>query len=133
MQTVYEGCGGHTSRITLRSARPPPGEILPLRGHVVIELLRFAMRPEERAEFVSRNERVWTSALRDSPGYVRHQVLLDRDEPEEVVILVHWRSAADLQSFPRELEQELSRKMGDLGHLRERRVYDVAAGELFPE
>lgn len=98
---------------------------------MVIELLRFRMRPEERAEFVSRNERVWTGALRESPGYVRHQVLLDRDQPEEVVVLVHWRSAADLQSFPSELERELSRRMGDLGHLRERRVYNVAAGELF--
>lgn len=93
---------------------------------MIVEVLQFSVQAGMRDAFVERNERVWTPALRRQPGFLSHEVLLSRTDPEEVVILVRWRTVEDLRAFPEELEKELDRRMADLGLHHDRRVYERA-------
>lgn len=102
----------------MRAGTDEPG------GGGVVELLRFHVQEEEVGRFILRNEAIWTPALRDRPGFIRREILRDPDRPEEIMILVHWRSRADLEAFPDELEAQLDARMGDLAHHHERRVLE---------
>lgn len=78
---------------------------------MVIELLKFTIPRDECEVFVERNEAVWAAGLREHPGFVRHEVLRNRQAPEEVYISIYWESYEAWQSFPKERIAALDEQM----------------------
>jgi uncharacterized protein (TIGR03792 family) len=78
-----------------------------------VELLRFRVEPSRADDFVARNERLWTPALRARDGFLRRE-LLRSARGDEIVILVYWRDRAALEAFPRQLLESLEGQMADL-------------------
>lgn len=94
---------------------------------MTVEILRFLVQPGRRDEFIDRNERVWTPALRERNGFVRREILLADDRPDEVVIVIYWRDRASLEAFPTGHEARLGREMADLVQRQEQVVYDAVS------
>lgn len=78
---------------------------------MVIELLKFSIPCEEYETFFERNEAVWAAGLREHAGFVRHEVLRNRQVPEEVYISIYWESYEAWQAFPKERIAALDEQM----------------------
>lgn len=80
---------------------------------MVVELLRFEMSPEKVETFLQKNAELWTPALSQHRGFVDKEIWVNRQNPGEVFIAIHWETMEDWKSFPAELQVELDRQMGD--------------------
>jgi uncharacterized protein (TIGR03792 family) len=87
---------------------------VPDAAPTTLEILRFRVPPGRADDFVARNERLWTPALREMPGFLGRSIVRGEEDPDEVTILVRWRDRADMDAFPRERMAELDRRMADL-------------------
>lgn len=100
---------------------------------MVIELLRFRMSPEKVPTFLKKNEELWTPALSAHRGFVDKEIWVNRNDPGEVLIAIHWESMEDWKSFPSELQIELDSQMGDDEFVNcEGFEYDVVASTIRP-
>jgi uncharacterized protein (TIGR03792 family) len=90
---------------------------------MTVELLRFRVEPERADAFVTRNEEIWTRALRDQPGFLRREILIG-SERDEIVILVYWRDREALEAFPPEKLARLEARMRDLVVHQEQWVFE---------
>jgi uncharacterized protein (TIGR03792 family) len=95
---------------------------------MVVELLHFVVAPGRRDDFIARNEELWTPALRQQPGFLGREILVNVDRPDEVVIVIHWRTLADLETFPAGQQEKLEARMADVVRSQVQRTYDLVAG-----
>lgn len=51
---------------------------------MLVELLKCTSSCDECGTFVARNAAVWTAGLRESPGFVRHELLRHRQTHEDI-------------------------------------------------
>lgn len=92
---------------------------------MIIEWLRFKVPPEKREAFIQRDEEVWTAGLKNFPGFLGKEILVDSVE-NEVVMLIRWESREKWKSVPQSTIDELDRQMGDLQiAIAESREYQV--------
>ena len=80
----------------------------------VIEMLRAKCVSGRRQEWLVRDAEVWTPALAAHDGFISKAVWPSIDNPDEVVIIVHWESLPQWKSFPKDLEAALDAKMAGL-------------------
>ena len=72
---------------------------------VVIEWLKFRVTPEERERFIQKDEEIWTETLAKYTGFLGKEVWLSPN-PDEVVLIVRWRTKEDWHSIPLDVLQE---------------------------
>ena len=58
---------------------------------MIIEWLRFKVPPEKWEAFIQRDEEVWTTGLKNFPGYLGKEIWVDSVE-NEVVMLIRWET-----------------------------------------
>ncbi|MEM9568206.1 MAG: TIGR03792 family protein, partial [Cyanobacteria bacterium P01_E01_bin.34] len=78
---------------------------------VVVEWLEFRVPVEEQAEFLAKDEQIWTAALRQQPGFLHKSIWTSPDRPESVTLAIYWKSREDWFAFPEALIGELDRQM----------------------
>lgn len=81
---------------------------------MIVELLQVTVRPEQCDAFVSRNVAAWGAALSERPGFIRQETLARQDRPDEVIVLVYWRSRDDMDAFPEGEKRRLDSLMSDM-------------------
>ena len=92
---------------------------------MVIEWLRFKVPPEKWEAFIQRDEEVWTAGLKNIPGFLGKEILVDSVE-NEVVMLIRWETREQWKSVLQSTIDELDRQMGDLQiAIAESREYQV--------
>lgn len=102
----------------------------PWPDSVVVEWLEFRVPVEEQAEFLAKDEQIWTAALQQQPGFLHKSIWTSPDRPESVTLAIYWASKEDWFSFPEPLIAELDRQMqptnAELVDAREFRVQNPA-------
>ena len=92
---------------------------------MIIEWLRFKVPPEKWEAFIQRDEEVWTTGLKNFPGYLGKEIWVDSVE-NEVVMLIRWETREHWKSVLQSTIDELDRQMGDLQiAIAESREYQV--------
>jgi uncharacterized protein (TIGR03792 family) len=98
---------------------------------MVIEHLRFLVRPELRERFVRLDGEVWTDFLEERPGFIAKEVWIHPDRQDEVVTVIRWRSRADWEALPQSqlqaIRRQFVRRLGgeDTHELTASNVYQV--------
>ena len=96
---------------------------------MVIELLTFEIRPHVRNAWLDADEKVWTAFLETCDGFVRKEVWIDPDRPDEVTVAIWWRSMAQWKSIDSEAVARVDARMGDLAVEPTCRSFEVARGD----
>ena len=78
---------------------------------VVVEWLEFRVPVEEQADFLAKDEQIWTAALRQQPGFLHKSIWTSPERPESVTLAIYWASRDDWSAFPEPLIEELDRQM----------------------
>ncbi|MBP0021272.1 MAG: TIGR03792 family protein [Cyanobacteria bacterium SBLK] len=76
---------------------------------MIIEWLKFKVAAEERERFIQIDEDIWTEALAKYPGFLGKEVWLSPN-PEEVALIVRWRTKADWSAIPVDVLQKTERR-----------------------
>ncbi|HET7233001.1 MAG TPA: TIGR03792 family protein [Longimicrobium sp.] len=97
---------------------------------MVIEWLRFTVKPGFRARFITFDRWVWTATLSAFPGFLRKSVWTSPGDDTEVVIVIEWASRKDWMNVPARLleatERRFAAAVGPWGYrLREARAFQV--------
>jgi uncharacterized protein (TIGR03792 family) len=83
----------------------------------VIELLKFHVLPEDREKFLKLDEQIWTPALAKYEAFLSKEIWLNPNLPEQIIIVVHWRSFQEWKAIPHEIleetEKTFSQAMGE--------------------
>ncbi|MFN3266790.1 MAG: TIGR03792 family protein [Deinococcales bacterium] len=78
---------------------------------MVVEFLRFAVSPEDRATFLEADAAIWTAALSRYPGFIAKETWIDQ-ETGHVVTMIRWQDLNSWKSIPQSELDALDAKMG---------------------
>ncbi len=81
---------------------------------MVIEWLRFRMRPEQRQAFIERDAQVWTAGLQAWPGFLDKEIWLDPSQDTDVIAVIRWQTREQWKAVPAAVITDLDQRMGDL-------------------
>lgn len=62
---------------------------------MIIEYLRFAVPVAAQAGFIAHDAAIWTPALATSPGFMGKEVWRERDDANQIGLIIRWRAQAD--------------------------------------
>jgi uncharacterized protein (TIGR03792 family) len=97
---------------------------------MVIEELRFAVEPGDRAGFLAVEEQVWTEFLRTVPGFLRKEVWVPSDHSSSVVVMIWWESMEHWKAVTPEQCAEVDARMGTwLREITRAVAYDVVRAD----
>lgn len=74
----------------------PPSEDVP-----VVEYLQYSVPTAEQAFFIAQEEAVWGEFNASFPGFDGKEIWRDPNQPEALIVVVHWHSRAQMQSVPK--------------------------------
>ena len=81
-----------------------------------IEYLRFRVEPLLRDQFLQKDKEIWTAALSQNPGYDKKEVLLNPEDPSEVIAIIWWSDREQWKAIPleelNEIEARFNQAMG---------------------
>ena len=77
----------------------------------VVEVLRITVRDGCRDAFVRRNREVWLAPLTRQSGFDSATIVESGRAPNELLILISWRSQADCEAVPAEAIAALEAQM----------------------
>jgi uncharacterized protein (TIGR03792 family) len=77
---------------------------------MVIEWLKFMVAPQSREKFIEKDAEIWTSLLASYPGFLGKEVWLNPEIPEEVVLIIYWKTQDEWKSIPHSVLEETERK-----------------------
>jgi uncharacterized protein (TIGR03792 family) len=69
---------------------------------IVVEHLRYKVKQKDLPIFL-QGERVWTEALSSYPGFISKEIWMDRDEPDNIIVIIKWASYLQWKSIPEQL------------------------------
>lgn len=78
----------------------PARSLGPTTTDRVVEWLQFQVPVESQANFIQKDQKIWTTFLSQQKGFIRKEVLTDLTKPEELMLLIYWQTLADWQSIP---------------------------------
>lgn len=78
---------------------------------MVIEFLRFEVRPEEHHTFLEADARIWTAALSQYPGFISKETFIDQ-ETNHIVTMIRWENLSSWKSIPQAELEVIDTKMG---------------------
>lgn len=94
-----------------------------------IEWLKFQVAPEQREQFVQKDEEIWTATLAQYSGFLSKETWISPEDLAEVILVVHWASFEAWQSVPTQVldqaEARFRQAMGDTYKLIEGKRYQV--------
>lgn len=67
---------------------------------MVIEWLKFRVRPDLREMYIQQDEWVWTAALAKYPGFLGKQVWISPTEEDTVIFVIQWADREAWKSIP---------------------------------
>lgn len=83
---------------------------------MVIEWLKFRVAPSFRERFIQADDRIWTTALSQYPGFLGKEVWIEPANQDEVVQMIRWASRAAWKLIPPQelddVEQTFSQAVG---------------------
>ena len=80
---------------------------------MIIEWLRFQVKPELREAFIEKDHEIWAARADKIYGYLGKEVWID-PETLDVIIVIRWESIETWKSFPKAEIDELDKLMGVL-------------------
>lgn len=96
---------------------------------MVIEWLKIRVPPEQREEYIRRDDEIWTAALSRYPGFLGKEVWINPVDSTEVVLVIHWASKEAWKSITEEelqqIEQQFAQAIGDGCEIVESTEYQV--------
>jgi uncharacterized protein (TIGR03792 family) len=83
-----------TSLGLLLSAASPAQQVTELTPQQmpVVEWIQYQVPPAVQADFIEKDEQIWTAFLSTVPGFISKEVLVSTKQLNEILILVHWVS-----------------------------------------
>jgi uncharacterized protein (TIGR03792 family) len=97
---------------------------------MVVEWLSFRVAPERQEHFLRADDRIWSQALKRYPGLVSKQVWRDPEQPDLLVMIIHWSDRRLWKSIPLEelarLDREFQQALGFPCPIVEAREFEVA-------
>jgi uncharacterized protein (TIGR03792 family) len=95
---------------------------------MVVEWKRVKVRPGLVDRFLEKDEEIWTSELAGQDGFLGKEVW-QGDDPEEIILVVRWKSLACWKGLPRErldgIEERFRRELPEGHEILETRGYEV--------
>ncbi len=79
---------------------------------MVVEYLTFSVTTAERTAWLAVEESTWSRFLKQQPGFIRKQLWVDRDRPDEVVAVIWWQDFESWQSISADQVERVDRSMG---------------------
>lgn len=86
----------------------------------VVEYLQYSVPPSEQAFFITQEEAIWGKFNAQFPGFDGEEIWRDLNQPEVLIVVVHWHSRAQMQSVPKAEVQVTNR------------VFEQALGQAYP-
>lgn len=80
---------------------------------MVIEWLRFRVKPELREAFIQKDEEVWGARAKEIQGYLGKEVWID-PKTSDVILVIRWENIEAWQSISQTEVDRLDKLMGDL-------------------
>jgi uncharacterized protein (TIGR03792 family) len=77
---------------------------------VIVEWLRFKVAPEYRERFVQKDDEVWTTFLKQCPGFLRKETWISLNDLSEVMLATYWATLDQQQAIPQALLDETDRQ-----------------------
>lgn len=94
-------------------------------GHVV-EFLTFTVDPDEQAQWLDTDEKIWTAFLRRQPGFLSKQTWTDRTHPDQMHAVIVWTDEASWKAIPSDALAATDEAMGQWRRPLVEHVYDIA-------
>jgi uncharacterized protein (TIGR03792 family) len=97
---------------------------------MIVEWLRFQVKPNLRERFIQQDAAVWTVALARYPGFLGKEVWISPERSDELALVIRWATRTQWKAIPGEdleaIEQEFLSRMGaDTYELLESREFQV--------
>lgn len=96
---------------------------------MVIEWLKIKVSPELREKFIQKDAEIWTAMLASYPGFLGKEVWINPQMPDQVVLMIRWRSLEEWKSVPQErleeTEQQFTQAFGAKQQIIEADQYQV--------
>jgi len=70
---------------------------------MIIEKLDFEIPTEFQQEFIRKDALIWTSLLREIPGFKSKTVNINQDISTEIIIVIYWQSRRHWEAIPKEV------------------------------
>lgn len=93
----------------------------------IVEELVFSIPSEHAAEFVRLDAEIWTKTLSEQPGFLSKVVWTSRKRPDEVRLIVRWKSQQDWNRVPKQLLEETEKQFRKAMRGKEYRLVEVNA------
>jgi uncharacterized protein (TIGR03792 family) len=77
---------------------------------VLVEWLRFKVAPEYRERFVQKDDEVWTTFLKQCPGFLRKETWISLNDLSEVMLATYWATLDQQQAIPQALLDKTDRQ-----------------------
>ncbi len=92
---------------------------------MVIEWLTFEVPVHEQAEWLDLEERVWSRYLEQQAGFVRKEIWIDEEIPNQVNAVIWWESLELWKTITPEQVAEVDQGMGSAWKPCTMKVYQV--------
>lgn len=77
---------------------------------MVIELLKFQVPREARANYIQKDSEIWTTTLAKYPGFLGKEVWTNPNDPTELILIIRWATREQWQAIPGEDLQIIAAK-----------------------
>ncbi|WP_199336446.1 TIGR03792 family protein [Oscillatoria sp. FACHB-1407] len=82
-------------QLSIATAQPPSHT-----EPIAIEWLKFQVPSDQHAQFIEQDAAIWTPVLASYPGFQHKEIWTNPDQPNELVIVIHWASFEQWQAIP---------------------------------
>lgn len=86
---------------------------------MVIEWLKFDVDSQAREKFIQQDEKIWTVALSNFPGFLGKEVWIEPNTSSEVIFIIRWQTREQWKSISLQdltkIEQKFAAVMKDMG------------------
>ena len=96
---------------------------------MVVEWLKVRVPHEQQAAYLEADARIWTSVLARQPGFLEKHVWRDADDPDAVILVIHWRTLAQWKTVPGDVladcEKRFQAALGQAFAFLEEKTFEV--------
>lgn len=92
---------------------------------MVIEKLTFKVDRDDREAWLSIEEQTWSRYLEQRPGFVKKEIWVDPENPDEIIAMIWWESKELWYTIPQSDIERVDAKMGTWFREGVMRTYEV--------
>ena len=79
---------------------------------MIVEMLTFAVKADERAGWLAADARTWTRFLQIQEGFVRKETWIDPEHPDVVRAMIWWADDDSMRRIPAAAMRAINEAMG---------------------